>query len=186
VSALPSLSLLFNYLLRSLFPQVHLFSGAVGGTADDDRGGRALGHRVRTSATCGLVIAHERPAHSHSLEQRSQRSLTGNLHESAASCLSCGARVRLWPWTISLPITRNLVRHERSQCSLPPVTTVLPATGRVSLFRSLFAVLSAADAARCRGRESTKCLSPCIPVRRINWQATLVSCGVIVRVDGMT
>jgi hypothetical protein len=54
------------------------------------------------------------------LERRSHHSLTGNAHESAAHCSSCAARVRSWPWMISLPISRSVVSHERPQCPLPP------------------------------------------------------------------
>lgn len=55
-----------------------------------------------------------------SLKRRYQHSLTRNAHESAAHCSSCGARVRSWPWMISLQISRSVVSHERSQCPLPP------------------------------------------------------------------
>lgn len=83
------------------------------------------------------------------LERRSHHSLTGNAHESAAHCSSCAARVRSWPWMISLPISRSVVSHERSQCPYPRGTTVLSATGRdLSLPVAFFAGLSTTHAAR--------------------------------------
>lgn len=84
------------------------------------------GVSIRHACACGAPRAEIRYMHARkrsratgtaqSPEQRSQHSLTGNVHESAAHCSSCGARVRLWPWMISLPINRNVVTHERSRC----------------------------------------------------------------------
>ena len=136
-------------------------------------------------------------------EQRPQHSPTGNVHESAAHCSSCGARVRLWPWMISLPISRNVVSHERSRCSpLPSRNDRFSSDRKGSLpSRSLFAGLCVATARSAesgeevrrsqRGRAgrylSSRPRSRRTPLmRRINCQARLVSYSAIVRMDGMT
>lgn len=57
-----------------------------------------------------------------------RHSLTVNVHGSAVRCSRFRGRVRLHPWTNSLPDHGNVVSRERSQ-SLP-LPTVLSATGR--------------------------------------------------------
>jgi hypothetical protein len=76
-------------------------------------------------------------------EQSSWHSLTGNVHESAAHCSSCRARVRFVAVDdLVAPISRNVVGHERSQCSATPAAATVPfkrPEGILSPFRSVFA-----------------------------------------------